>query len=195
IPCFCENPLATKRALNRSISPAWFSFTRNTHRLPIALQPIRFLRFARSGFLPVQTSCGDLSWLMACVGHQFRRNVAVITASPQYPLGNPACSNLQRVYATNARFIRSATPFSCGVNGGANFCTMPRSAQNLAMAFDLYSPPLSLVKVDQYLFWNSSETGERPTLTRSKRISKGYISVYLYNSPYCCIISLGRSSS
>ncbi|EGZ16777.1 hypothetical protein PHYSODRAFT_502279 [Phytophthora sojae] len=39
MPYFCENPFATSRALNRSISPDWFSFTRNTHLQPIALRP------------------------------------------------------------------------------------------------------------------------------------------------------------
>ncbi|GMF82810.1 unnamed protein product [Phytophthora fragariaefolia] len=39
MPYFCRNPLATSRDLNRSISPTWFSFTRNTHLLPIALRP------------------------------------------------------------------------------------------------------------------------------------------------------------
>ncbi|EEY59320.1 uncharacterized protein PITG_22330 [Phytophthora infestans T30-4] len=39
MPYFCENPLATSRALNRSISPAWFSLMRNTQRQLIAFRP------------------------------------------------------------------------------------------------------------------------------------------------------------
>ncbi|KAL7688665.1 hypothetical protein Plhal304r1_c018g0063891 [Plasmopara halstedii] len=39
MPYFCANPLATKRALYRSISPSWFFLMRKTHLLPIALRP------------------------------------------------------------------------------------------------------------------------------------------------------------
>ncbi|KAG3056100.1 hypothetical protein PI125_g25617 [Phytophthora idaei] len=124
----CASRLTSTRPLSSSSNRYAFScseYPRNRQRTDRASNLVRFsfgtctyawqpntLRFASNGFLPVQTRCGDLSWLMARVGHRLRRNVAVTTASPQYVLGNPACSSMQRAHSTNVRFMRSATPFS-----------------------------------------------------------------------------------
>ena len=106
----------------------------------------KIFKFDSSGAFPCQTSNGDLFPMFERLGQRFRKKFAVINASPQYLVGNFAYSSMQRAHSTSVRFMRSATPLSCGVYGGVNCWTIPRSAQNFDILADLYSPPLSLRK-------------------------------------------------
>ncbi|EEY69588.1 uncharacterized protein PITG_22004 [Phytophthora infestans T30-4] len=110
----CASRLTSTRPLlisSKRYAFSWSAYLRNRHFTARASNLVRFcfgtvtyawqpntFRFASSGFLPVHTWFGDLSWLMARVG--------------QYDLAKPACSNMQRAHSTSVRFIRSATPFS-----------------------------------------------------------------------------------
>ena len=132
-------------------------YPRKRHRLPWASNFERFsigsctyawqpntLTFASIGFFFIYSSRDVLSKPWARVSRRLRRKTAVIIASPQYFLANPAYSIMQRAHSTRVRFILSTTPSSAGVYGNVKIWTMPRSAQNLAVLADLYSPLLPL---------------------------------------------------
>lgn len=65
-----------------------------------------------------------------CVGALFSRYTAVFTASPQNVAGMLMLFSRQRAISTIVWFLRSTTPFCCGVYGAVVKCLMPPSSQN-----------------------------------------------------------------
>ncbi|POM66196.1 Hypothetical protein PHPALM_17983 [Phytophthora palmivora] len=115
-----------------------FSFGTVTY----AWQP-NTLRLDSSGFLPVQTWCGDLPWLVARVGHRFQRNVAVIAASPQYDDSNAVMRN----WYDSLRLARSVITKSSSLTGAPTASSCSASVLTLLMCSSTSSPsPIIVVK-------------------------------------------------
>ena len=76
-------------------------------------------------------------------GPRLIRCTAVFTASAQKLFGSPECNRMLLARSVIVLFIRSATPFCCGVLGTVNSLLIPWLSQNCLNSTDRYSPPLS----------------------------------------------------
>ena len=95
------------------------------------------------GFLPEKSSFGVLSGC-CFVERRLRMSPAAFTASAHKCPGSAFSSKRHLVMSSSDLFFLSATPFLWGVYGGVSSCLIPFEEQNSAKAREVYSPPLSV---------------------------------------------------
>ena len=110
-----------------------------------AMQP-NTRRCARCGFLPFQTSNGVRS-PSAFVGKRFSKYTACRTASPQNLPDTFMLLRRDLAIAITVLFLRSTTPFCCGVYGTVRCRFIPACSHTLMNSAERNSPPRSIVSL------------------------------------------------
>ena len=96
-------------------------------------------------FLPLHASSGTL-FITAFFEHLFKIYTAQFVASAQYSFGKCFAFSILLTISMMVRFFLSATPFCCGVYLVVNCLCVSFSLQKRRNYFEIYSPPLSLLR-------------------------------------------------
>ena len=99
----------------------------------------------RSGFLPVNFSCGVRASELALVRLRFLKYAAVDIARPHHLLSSFASFSIALVALNRVLQACSATPFCLGVWGIVISCLIPQLWQKCLNSLEVYSPPPSVL--------------------------------------------------
>ena len=85
-------------------------------------------------------------FITTLVGHLFKMYAAQCTSSAQYSFGKCFSFNILLTMSVMVLFFLSTTPFCCSVYLAVNCLCMPFSLQKRRNYFEIYAPPLSILK-------------------------------------------------